>query len=611
VASKRHRRARARLSVVVLAGVLAAVASGCATVPTGGAPQPLEGQGGQQQAFVQPLPPPGPKSWWSPEDVTLGFVQASANFELDPAAAKRFLAPGVQWDPLGKDAAGTTIVSPTGFRAMPLASRLQGGDVSVTYVTVTGQALASLTSTGQYRYQPGSPTYTFGLEKSAAGVWLIQSLPAGDPLLLTQAAFEQVFQPRNLYFFGPAGTPAGNLVPDPVFAPVQGSSSANTTALATGLVNGLILDQHNWLSGATTNAFPVGTTLLGVTINNLTAQVDLGMSAAIVANLTAADIAQMYEQLRQTLTTSSYSPRVASSVQLAINNKMSRVSRSQMTAVVPPVGLRTASLYFAGDGTVNVLRPSGPTPVVTAGPAQLDDQVGVRAVAISWAKRPQLALAVPDGTGCAVLVGTTGSSSAYRRYRLPARTGACTSLSWDEGGDLWAVAGSRIWILRAAGPSSTRLTGPMQVAAPSGAPSGARVLALRMAPDGVRAAMLVHTKDGNSLLMAAAGYGPDSVTFGPAVPVGSAPGSDLADPVAVTWYSPDQLVAISQGELYQVPLTGGAPLPLGAPPVGADSITSNGYVLAVGTSAGRVYTSPGPDSPWTLVASGSAPAYPG
>ncbi len=371
------------------------------------------------------------------------------------------------------------------------------------------------------------------------------------------------------------------------------------------------MDQHNWLSGATTNAFPVGTTLLGVTINNLTAQVDLGMSSATVANLTAADIAQMYEQLRQTLTTSSYSPRVASSVRLAINNKVSRVSRSQMTAVVPPVGLRTASLYFAGDGTINALRPSGPTPVVTAGPGQLDDQAGVSAVATSWAKRPQLAVAVPYGTGCAVLVGMTGSSSAYRRYRLPAGTGACTSLSWDEGGDLWAVAGSRIWILRAVGPSSARLTGPMQVAAPSGAPSGARVLALRMAPDGVRAAMLVHTQDGNSLLMAAAGYGPDSVTFGPAVPVGSAPGSDLADPVAVTWYSPDQLVAISQGELYQVPLTGGAPLLLGAPPVGANSITSNGYVLAVGTSVGRVYTSPGPDSPWTLVASGSAPAYPG
>jgi hypothetical protein len=604
---------------VVLAGVLAALASGCATVPTGGAPQPLEGQGGQQQAFVQPLPPPGPEPGWSPEDVILGFVQASANFRLDPAAARKYLAHGVQWNPLGKNAAGITVVSANSLRATPLPPRLQGGDVSVTYVTVTGQTVASLTSTGQYRYQPGSPTYTFGLEKSADGVWLIQSLPTGDPLLLTQAAFEQVFQPRNLYFFGSAGTPAGTsagtaagiLVPDPVFAPVQGPETANTTALATGLVKGLILDQHNWLSGATTNAFPPGTGLLGVAIDNLTAHVDLSMSAATVANLSSTDIAQMYVQLRQTLTTSSYSPRVANSVRLAINsqsinNKLRKVPSSLMTAVVPPVGFETASLYFAGAGTVYARRPSGPAPVVTAGPAQLDYQAGISAAAASWDRRPRLAVAVPYGTGCAVFVGTTGTNAAYRRYRLPARTGPCTSLSWDDGGDLWAVAGSRIWILRA-GPSSARLTGPMQVAAPP----GVQVLALRMAPDGVRAAMLVHTSAGNGLLMAAAGYGPDSVTFGPAVPVGSAPGSALADPVAVSWYSPDQLVAISQGELYQVPLTGGAPLPLGAPPAGASSITSNGYVIAVGTSAGRVYTSPGPDSPWTLAGPGIAPAYPG
>ncbi len=202
MASKRYRRLQARLLVVVLAGVLAAVASGCATVPTGGAPQPLEGQGGQQQAFVQPLPPPGPTPSWNPEDVVLGFVQASANFALDPAAARQYLAPGVHWDPLGKDAAGITVVSPASLLVTPLSPRLQGGDVSVTDVTVSGQPLASLTSTGQYRYQPGSPTYRFGLEKSAGGLWLIQSLPAGDPLLLTQAAFEQVFQPRNLYFFG-------------------------------------------------------------------------------------------------------------------------------------------------------------------------------------------------------------------------------------------------------------------------------------------------------------------------------------------------------------------------------------------------------------------------
>ena len=84
---------------------------------------------------------------------------------------------------------------------------------------------------------------------------------------------------------------------------------------------------------------------------------------------------------------------------------------------------------------------------------------------------------------------------------------------------VWAVAGARIWVLRAGTRQSVPVSGPCRTLRPAAASGGASVLALRMAPDGVRAALLVHDTGGNSLMLAAVASSPDSVTSpgGPAV----------------------------------------------------------------------------------------------
>ena len=115
----------------------------------------------------------------------------------------------------------------------PLAGQQQEEDQAG--VKVTGLPVATLTDTGQYLVSSGSSSqsYDFNLLK-INGQWRIDTLPTSQ-LLLTQADFERVYQPRDLYFLAQSGR---TLVPDPVFVPQQ----ATNTELATGLVKALLQD---------------------------------------------------------------------------------------------------------------------------------------------------------------------------------------------------------------------------------------------------------------------------------------------------------------------------------------------------------------------------------
>jgi hypothetical protein len=589
---------------LILGAALVVAAAGCATVPTSGAPQSLEGNSGQPQAFVQPLPPPGPQPLWTPGEVVEGFLHASASFALDPSAAERYLAPRLPWQP-----GSVTVVSTVEVNTPP-PPRLNGGAAATVTVTVIGQRLASLNGSGQYINQPGTTNkYQFTLARYG-GVWRIQVLPkvaGSNPLLLFQNDFEQVFQPRNLYFFSLKSQSQADLVPDPVFAPVQGANSALSTAdLAKRLVKGLLNGAQNapagsWLSGATSTAFPPGTQLISVTVNNLTAVVNLGGTAAFV---TQAQKDQMYAQLYETLTSSVYAPPIADSVQLEFQGQPLRVHRSQYS--VPAISDQDAPLYFAAGGLIYAQAASR-KPAEVAGPAQFVLSGGVTAVAASSASRPQLAIATSSAQGCMIAVGSPGSASPFSSYALGRGAGSCTSLSWDSAGDLWAVAGSRIWVLQ---PRH----GPMQVTSPFGTSASApTVLTMRIAPDNVRAALLVHTpgSSGHQLFLAAVSYTSTGVSLGLPDPIGTVGTNELSDPTAVNWYTPYYLAVLDGSELYQVPLTGGQAQPLGPVPSETNSISTNGAAVAVGTSAGKVSYTSGQDGSWSRPVDGAFPAYPG
>ena len=547
---------RVRVTVGLAASAVVIVVAGCATVPSGGAPQQVNTGNNQVQAYVQPLPPPGPAAYRLPREVVLGFLHASASYAFDPDAARQFLLPTLRttWHP-----GPVTVVSSVNLRptTAEVHSQLDASSAAgpSEAVVLTGQRLATLSKTGQYQNSPGTSTYTFTLQK-VNGVWLISALPTGqDTLLLTQEDFEHVYQARNLFFFAQPPAPAnGDLVPDAVYAPLQNADSALNTNLASELVTGLLNDKESWLTGATTTAFPRGTRLLGVTISGQTAIVNLGGAAVRATPIQKLD---MDDQLLATLGSTAYSTPLAHFVQLEIygqtadsttlqNGILSEVSRGPLVYQGAPYSVSeglgrspSSGPWVSGSAVISA---------IAADPADTSEP------------RP-IVVAAKDGNGCEVYLRTMRSeqlTGPYQRFPLSTTGGECTSLSWDTNGNVWAAAGRKIWVLAL---NSAQEWQVLPVALPadltsSGQPAP-QILAVRIAPDAVRAALLIRSGTHNRLVLAAITEDQDGdqdqVSLGSAV----AAGTGLSDPEAMSWFSLYDLIVLYRSGIAEVPLSGG------------------------------------------------------
>jgi Lipoprotein LpqB beta-propeller domain/Sporulation and spore germination len=604
--SRRRFRKPAELAAELATIGIAALLAGCATVPANTAPKTVSAGGSHVQAYVQPLPPPPPTSSWTAREVVLGFLHASASYAFDPAAARKYLIPslGRTWKP-----GPVTIVSSTGeptTHKYPAQLGAYPGQQEI--VRFTGQRLATLSQSGQYQYIPGSAPYEFTLDQ-VNGTWLISELPQSlsNSLLLLESDFEHVYQPRNLFFFATTSpfAPNGELVPDPVYAPLESSSSALNTNVAAGLARGLLQDRGSWLDGATWTAFPPHTTLLGVTISGQTAIVNLG-GAAVHASFTAKT--EMVEQLKATLGSEAYAPALARNVELEINGKVPTTGAPSEPIYKVDTGPSSPSLYdLNGQGEVSIF--GARSPLLSP---DLADQTDVTAIAaapfVSLLAGSVAAATTTAAGGCTVVVGDPRQPA--RIVHLSASGDACASLSWDSNGNLWAVAGDSIWMLDA----HSKHLRPELVRPPKNLPgdgrSGLDIRALRMAPDGVRAAFLIQTgRNTTSLVLAAVSYQGGRASFGRPVDAGP------ADPIALAWYNPYELLVLTASGIREVPMTGAAGQPVGTLPADAVSITTNGTTVAVGTSTGidqdQIYTSDNLGGFWAGPQPGSLPAYPG
>ncbi len=603
--------ARHRLpATVVFAAAAACVAlAGCASTPPGGAPRAVSGPSTQVQAYVLPEPPPPPTSnirLWTPSAVVLGFLHASASFAIDPAAARAYLVPQLRkhWDPSAVTVVGAphdVTQAPYPFALQPAASQQP---IQYRRVYFTGQKLATLGLSGQYQYASGNPRYVFTLAL-VNGVWLIYQLPQGGRvLLLTQSDFEDVYQPRNLYFFAPNGTPYPQLlVPEPVYAPVEGSDTALNTTVAAHLVTGLFKDNSGWLAGATLTEFPAGTTLRSLSITDQIAVVNLGGAAARAQQQ---QIIEMAEQLKATLTTASgYSPPVARAVDLEINGKLKYTGDLPADSVPPVSAAGPEPAFYIDDqgGGVAELLPRHKVPVQVVSAPQIDFATAT-AVAAQPDGGQQVAVAVSHYAGCAVYIGDLGSKTAYRIHYLSRKGGPCTSLSWDSNGNLWVAAGKRIWLVPA-GPHPLAVSPPD---IPGTSSANYSILDLCVAPDAVRVALLVQTTAGTrEVLLAAVTVHGASASFGPAVVAGTG----LFHPAAIAWYNPYYLVALAGLAINQVPLTGGTGQQLEPAPTGAETLTTDGTHFLVGTTQAQIVTATASAPNWARAAAGADPIYPG
>jgi hypothetical protein len=266
-----------------------------------------------------------------------------------------------------------------------------------------------------------------------------------------------------------------------------------------------------------------------------------------------------------------------------------------------PVPSADAGLYFvAGDKTVQSLpasRAAQPGPV----PGQAGTgAVPMTAIAVSPATSGTPALAGIAANGRDVWIGALTKDARLDRWRPG---GKVTSLSWDRVGDLWAATSKGVWLLQTGGKTPTAVSLPFD--------GKQQVTMLRVAPDGVRVAMIVRGPHGSHVMVGAITRSGSAASIGSPVQVGS----KVARPGGVSWYDADNLaVLVGAGtvaaQVHKVPVNGSQPT-LIAPDANAISLTVGGGQIVVGNASGRMATFVVSADSWRPLPPGQAPAYPG
>ncbi|HTT50600.1 MAG TPA: LpqB family beta-propeller domain-containing protein [Streptosporangiaceae bacterium] len=609
-----RRRPLLRWLVAVLAGL--ATVAGCAEVPVSGPLQSTKlpaGAGAAQQGqnccgVVMSPPKPG----WNPVQIVQFFILASADYGQGHAIARQYLtaAASSAWQP-GPGPAVTVISQPPTVSSV-LPPQLNSQKTSI--VEITANELGAVNATGQYIPAPdGQKTLTqrFGL-RQVNGQWRIDSLPGtarlSRELLLTKDFFELAYQPRNLYYFDPSYK---NLVPDPVFLPVGAADPA------TVLVNALLADPQGWLDGAAFSGFPAGTRVVRVQIppGGKTAIVDLSMPRTAATRTT---LGEMSAQLVWTLTSTSYGARSIQAVKLEVNGRAWTPPGTggpvQDRTNYPQPALQPTSrqnlYYLTSSGAARVLLGHGTASAPVPGQAGTSE-IPLSSIAIS---PDQHYLAGIGGSAAGALYTSDLAAAAQPRATQSARalqlrlTGMkISAVSWDDHDNLW-VAGSihgqpAVRMLQARGGEPATVTLPSQIQ---------QISALQVAPDGVRVAMIVSTKSGSQVLLAAIVQSANQASLSSAGQLGV----DLTVPSALSWYDADHLLVVDQGaddpQLNEVPVNGGRSTVQSIEP-GMISITAAGpkNSLYASLQNGGVARSTGLGELWSPWLAGRDATYPG
>lgn len=609
-------RGRARAAAAALAAAVTLLAAGCATIPSQGLAQSTPAPPGGSETSCCGLIMRGPQPNWDPTDIVSGFLLTSASFAHDHAIAREYLTPEAskQWRP------GSAVAIVDQAPTVVTQTRRIGAESTVT-VVASGHEIGMLTSSGQYQAVTGNKTAQqlfFSVARVGRG-WRIATLPlsgqAAHELLLPEGVFNLVYQPENLYFHA-SGRAGQVLVPAPVFVPSESSDPV------TRLVRALMSGPPSWLMGAATSAFPARARLRGVQILpgppvNKTAIISLSLPPQAVREET---LRALDAQLVWTLTSRAYGSALVQAVKLKVNGRVWPAAGGAVLGLadylqwVPQPASAQDLYYVGGDGRIRMLGTpaQGSDAVSTPIPgAAGQGQVPLGSIAVSADKD---FLAGLGHGGRTVYISDLGAANVPHAKAAvtaphPRFTGSeFTTPSWDRADNLWvagrAAGSAGVWVL----PQGA--TAPLRVSLP---PLLGTVTAVKVAPDGVRLAMIVGHGAGAYLVLGAI------VRTGPAfavlhtLPVGS----NLSGVSAFTWYDADHLLAVTgtaaNTRVWEVPVNGNAATSLGAVQPGIDSIAAAGpdNPLYLGLSTGQLERQVGFGGFWSAVTPGRDATYPG
>lgn len=573
--------------------VVLALVVGCSGIPTSGpvrqgASVAAEPDQPNTRSIGQP-----PRNGMTQQQIVEGFIFAAASFEDDHAVARLFLTSDAAkaWNP----ALGATIFD--GSTASPKLN-------SPADVTFSAARIANLSQQGEYVSAGGAVTADFKLRK-VDGQWRITTPPPG--LMLTPSDLARAYRLFDIYFPDPARTV---LVPNQVLLPVGPGAS-------TALVRALVAGPTPWLAPAVFTAIPTGTKLVvdSAPVVDGVVQVDLTAPAATVTGREAQALsAQVVWTLRQL--------GGVTGVRITVDGTPLRgVAAVQDIAAWPqwnPDGVLTsqsadlAALYSDKNrlfALVNGLPQSllgqlgdGGFPLYQPGVSFDGTQVG--ALDVTARSLYVARMGVNDKVPPAVVTGATH----------------LTAPTWDRYDNLWTVddrpSGPVFWV-DSLGPGAGG-TGA-QRAASEDLPRG-RVVAMRIARDGARVALVVNRPSGigSDLYLGRVERGPGRLVVSGFRLVSTV----LTDTSDVAWLSADRLVVlgrVTRGGVRQplvIDLSGATAQSLGLIDSGSTdrpgllSITAiPGRDILASADNGTLYRYTG--SGWDELGTGQSPSYPG
>jgi len=399
------------------------------------------------------------------------------------------------------------------------------------------------------------------------------------------------------------------------------------TNLLNGLVRALISHHYDWLHDGTRTAFPPGTKLLtDVTVNGNAAEVNLGGAVGKTGDQVRGLISG---QLLSTLSGSGQGQPNIQSVVLDVNGKPWSPPQAQQnpvqhsTTLQVPDGSSGAFYYLNSQGTLIRQR------VPTGSPVKVSSRgTEYSAIAVS-----------PDGRYLAALRNGILYTGPLDGTLLRRGGSGYTTMSWDPHDLLWATADGGLNVLRGnvtgQSPQSLAAPIPVLVTQPDGFPETGPITAVRVAPDGVRVALIIGgattTLAFGAITSQAAVPSQGQVSQGqiPARPgqlSGNIPqiklspfnvSGGVAGFSSVSWYGADDVVTLGPASGEKEPQiteysVNGASSTTISTEQGIQSITtSSGSELIAGTQSGELLTNPGTSGTWAPAGAGLAPAYPG
>ena len=267
-----------RFYKLLVTGAVAVALAGCASLPQSGQVGESDQQADINRDVAYTFNPAGPANDATPTSIINGFILAATGIQGDFSTARQFLTDSAaqNWNPYAQ----TTI-----YTGRPIVDATEDNEYTVELVTV-----GSLDDAGVLELADDGATrsHKFSLIQ-VDGQWRIDQLP--DGINLDAAQFRALFNTQTLYFYDPTYTYA---VPDVRWM-------LNTADQTSTIVTALLGGPADYLEGAVVTAFPTNAELYRDTVPVSSAIAQVDFTDETFRGMSELARHRMYQQLELTL----------------------------------------------------------------------------------------------------------------------------------------------------------------------------------------------------------------------------------------------------------------------------------------------------------------------